>query len=500
MPPASPTTPFIGNHYLRLPESFHRHHAPAPVRAPTRVLVNAALAAEIDAMPAWLDSEEGLATLAGNLPPAGGDAVALAYAGHQFGHWVPLLGDGRAVLLGQVRRNDGVILDLQLKGSGRTGFSRGGDGRATLGSALREYIVSEAMAGLGIPTTRSLAVCATGEPVFREMPEPGAVLARMARSHLRVGSFEFAASLDDADALLALTDHAIATLHPDIAEADDRALQLLQRTIAAQASLIARWMCVGFIHGVMNTDNMAISGETIDYGPCAFLDTFQADKVFSSIDRNGRYAWNRQASIGLWNLTRFAESLLPLLDADDTTARARATAALDAYAPAFQAHFLAGMRRKFGLHDDIADAADFINASLRTLAEQRIDFTVFFRRLTRIAAGDAGPKTVTGLFDDRDAGRAWLADWEARNGFGATSDPALVDARLTAMRAANPAVIARNHRVEEALRAARDDGDLAPTRYLCEALRAPQIDDSAHADLELPPQPEQEVLRTFCGT
>ena len=429
-------TPFHGNAYARLPEAFHAPLQPQPVRAPAWVLRDDALARTLG-LTEWMEGEEALATLAGNRAPDGGQMRAIAYAGHQFGHWVPLLGDGRAAMLGQVRDADGTLLDVQLKGSGRTPYSRGGDGRATLASAVREYLVSAGIAGLGIPTARTLAAIGTGEHVWRESPEVGGVSVRIARSHVRVGSFEYAASLGDAAALRALFDFTLETLYPALRDAPSPALALLEAVRDRQADLVAAWMAAGFIHGVMNTDNMALSGETIDYGPCAFQDTFAAARVFSRIDRNGRYAWARQPSIALWNLSRLAEALLPLVDADTERAVAGATDVLQGFAPRFQAAFSGLFRRKLGVPGDAGGFDAFLQDTFATLEAQQVDFTLFFRRLTLHAQGDGD---VAGLFADRAAGQAWLA----RHADLAGQPDA---ATVAAMAATNPVYIARNHRV-----------------------------------------------------
>ena len=480
---------FRGNAYTRLPEAFRASLEPQPVRAPAWVLRDDALAATLG-LEHWIDGDEALATLAGNRAPEGGVMQALAYAGHQFGHWVPLLGDGRAAMLGQLHGTDGTTFDVQLKGSGRTPYSRGGDGRATLASAVREHLVSAGIAGLGIPTARTLAALATGEFVWRESPEPGGVSVRVARSHVRVGSFEYAASLRDPAALQALFDFTVDTLDPALRDAPSPALALLEIVRDRQADLIARWMGAGFIHGVMNTDNMALSGETIDYGPCAFQDTFAAGRVFSRIDRQGRYAWSRQPSIALWNLSRLAEALLPLVDADTDTAVARATEVLQGFAPRFQDTFSGLFRRKLGVPPDADGFEGFLQETFATLEAQQVDFTLFFRRLTQRAAGDGD---VAGLFADRAEGDAWLARHAALAG---RAD----DATVAAMAAVNPVYIARNHRVEEAIRAVVEHGDAGPAKRLALALAAPFTARDDLADLEAPPAAGEAVTETHCNT
>ncbi len=475
------TIPF-DNSYARLPDRlFHRQIAD-PVRAPAPIVVNAALAAELGLDAQALASDTGTAVLAGNAVPPGADPLAQVYAGHQFGGWNPQLGDGRALLLGEVIDRHGRRRDIALKGSGRTPFSRMGDGRAWLGPVLREYVVSEAMHAMGIPTTRALAAVATGERVLRETgPMPGAVLTRVAASHIRVGTFQFFAARGDLDAIRALTDHAIARHYPDA----HGPLGLLDAVIAAQADLIARWMGVGFIHGVMNTDNCAISGETIDYGPCAFMDRYRAGQVYSSIDRFGRYAFDRQADIALWNLAQFATCLLPLIDDDRETAVAAATEAVHAFPDRFRAAWLAVFRAKLGLRDtgDAPGDGDLVNDCLAAMETGGADFTNTFAGLAngtaRAAFADPAPY---------DAIAPRLAARHAAQG----------GADHGAMARANPTIIPRNHRVE-AMIAAALDGDLAPFRRINDALARP-FDPDAPADLRTPPEPAEEIAATFCGT
>ncbi|MEE4185845.1 MAG: YdiU family protein [Gammaproteobacteria bacterium] len=480
--------PISSNCYTALPAGLFSHDAPVPVAQPRLLLLNDALLDEYGLAPDWFRSAEALAILSGGVGNPANPPLAMAYAGHQFGQRVPLLGDGRAHMLGQMDTTRGLI-DVQLKGSGPTTYSRGGDGRATLSSVLREYIISEAMAGLGIPTTRSLAVIATGEPVFRERPEPGGILARTAQSHIRVGSFQLAASHTDAEVLRALTDHMLAQHFPECRQADNPYLALLAAASRRQAQLIAQWMLVGFIHGVMNTDNMSIVGETIDFGPCAFMDEFNFDKVFSSIDRRGRYAWSRQPGIGLWNLTRLAETLLPLLEDDAENAVRQAEATLEKFMPLFQESFYEGMRLKLGLPDQTDATVSIADRTLEMLHAQAIDMTVFFDTLTHAAITGSDTALRSLLADVADA-QDWLDAWHAARA---------PDAAGT-MRRANPAVIARNHRVEEALRAATEHDDLGPVLRLVAALRTPFDCADEHRDLQAPPRPEERVTQTFCGT
>lgn len=451
---------------------------------PRLLVLNEPLAADLGLDPGWLQSPSGVAFLVGAAVPEDAHPVAQAYSGHQFGGLVPRLGDGRALLLGELRTDDGRRVDVHLKGSGATPFARGGDGLAAVGPMLREYVISEAMHGLGIPTTRSLAVTATGRRVYREESLPGAVLTRVAASHLRVGSFVYATLTRNEDLLRRLADHAIARHHPAAADAERPYLALFESVLAAQADLIARWMLVGFVHGVMNTDNMTISGETIDYGPCAFMEIFDPATVFSSIDRGGRYAYGNQPAIGAWNLARFAETLLPLIDDDQEKAIELATATLGDYGPRYEAAYLRGMRDKLGLADDSA-ATTVLNEALELLAANQVDYTTFFAGLAAAAAGDAEP--VRGLFADLRGIDAWLGRWTALR----------PDAGL--LGRVNPVYIPRNHLVEEAL-AAATGGDLEPLTRLVDVVRAPF---GARPGLERYAEaapPDFTDYRTFCGT
>lgn len=484
------------NTYARLPERFFARVTPTPVAAPGLIRVNPALADQLGASPEWLASDEGVKVLAGNRIAEGSEPIATAYAGHQFGSFVPQLGDGRAILLGEVVDPAESRRDVQLKGAGRTPFSRGGDGRAALGPVLREYVVSEAMAALRIPTTRALAAVTTGERVIRETMLPGAVLTRVAASHIRVGTFQFFASRGDADGVRALADHVIARHYPDAARAERPYRALLDSVIAAQAELIAGWMRVGFIHGVMNTDNMSIAGETIDYGPCAFLDAYDPAAVFSAIDRGGRYAYFRQPSIGGWNLARLAECLLPLLAEDTDAAVADAEDALGAYAPAFDRAYQRGLREKLGLATERQGDAELARDLLNAMAANRADFTLTFRWLSELASGDGQEAAVRSLFADPAAYDDWAPRWRRR--FEQESaDPA---ARGAAMLAVNPAYIPRNHRVEAVIRAAVEEEDFAPFHELVAVLSNPYETQPAHAHYADPPAEEERVFRTFCGT
>ncbi len=493
--PAMSLIPF-DNSYARLPERFYALRAPTPVAAPRLIRLNRALAEDLGLDPDWLAGPDGVAALAGNRMPEGATPLAAAYAGHQFGQFVPQLGDGRAILLGEVLDRTGQRRDIQLKGSGPTPFSRRGDGRAALGPVLREYLVSEAMAALGIPTTRALAAVATGEAVARETLLPGAVLTRVAASHIRVGTFQFFSARGDVEGLRALADHVIARHYPEAAGAEKPYRALLEGVVARQAALVARWLLVGFVHGVMNTDNMSVAGETIDYGPCAFLDAYDPRTVFSSIDRNGRYAYGEQPRIALWNLTRLAETLLPLLAADETEAVAEAEAALTGYAPRFEAAYHGGLNAKLGLTDvrdgDPALAGDL----LKRMAENQADFTLTFRTLCAAAAQPEADAAVRDLFVDPTAYDAWASGWRERLAREAR-DPATTAA---AMRRVNPAFIPRNHRVEAMIAAAVEHDDVAPFEELLAVLSKPYDDQPAMARYAEPPEGGGVGYRTFCGT
>jgi uncharacterized protein YdiU (UPF0061 family) len=484
------------NTYARLPARFFARVAPARVGTPRLVRVNVPLATRLGLDPAWLASEEGVAVLAGNRVAETAEPIATAYAGHQFGSFVPQLGDGRAILLGELVDHAGERRDIQLKGAGRTPFSRGGDGRAALGPVLREYVVSEAMAALGIPTTRALAAVATGEVVRRETLLPGAILARVAASHIRVGTFQFFAGRGDVDGLRVLADHVIARHYPDAAHAERPYRALLNGVIRAQADLIAAWMTVGFIHGVMNTDNMAIAGETIDYGPCAFMDAYDPTAVFSAIDEYGRYAYSRQSAIGRWNLARLAECLLPLLADDADAAVAAANEALDAYTPWFEQAYQGGLRRKLGLSTECAGDAELGRELLEAMRANHADFTLTFRRLSEASPGGEDDGGVRRLFADPSAYDAWAARWRRRLEREQTD----AATRRGAMLAANPAYIPRNHRVEAVIRAAVDDDDFAPLHELVTVLSRPFDARPACARYADPPTEHERVLQTFCGT
>jgi uncharacterized protein YdiU (UPF0061 family) len=484
------------NSYVRLPERFYARLDPTPVAAPRLVRVNAALAEALGLDPAALTRPEAVEVLAGNRVPEGAAPIALAYAGHQFGQFVPQLGDGRAILLGEVVGRDGVRRDIQLKGSGPTPFSRRGDGRAALGPVLREYLVSEAMAALGVPTTRALAAVTTGEPVWRETALPGAVLTRVAASHIRVGTFQYFAARGDTDGVRLLADHAIARHYPDAAAAENPYRALLEAVVARQADLVAQWLLIGFIHGVMNTDNTSIAGETIDYGPCAFMDAYDPATVFSSIDHGGRYAYGNQPRIAQWNLARLAETLLPLLAEDEDQAMAAAQETLTGFGSRFQAAYLGGLRRKLGLATEHEGDAALIQDLLQRMASNAADFTLTFRRLCDVAAGPEGDAAVRSLFTDPAAYDEWATAWRRRLG----EEPGESAARRAAMQAVNPAFIPRNHLVEDVLAAAVEREDLGPFDEMLKVLSRPFEDQPEFARYAEPPGPDRRVHRTFCGT
>ena len=481
--------------YAALPASFFARVAPTPVASPRLIKLNRPLALNLGLDPDLLESAEGAEILSGKILPAGAEPIAMAYAGHQFGHFVPQLGDGRAILLGEVIDKDGVRRDIQLKGSGPTPFSRRGDGRAALGPVLREYVVSEAMFALGIPTTRSLAAVMSGESVMRETPLPGAVLTRVAASHIRVGTFQYFAARQDTEALRRLADHVIARHYPELADAERPYPALLSAVVARQAELVARWLLVGFIHGVMNTDNTSISGETIDYGPCAFLDHYDPAQVFSSIDEFGRYAYANQPRIALWNLTRFAECLLPLFSEEQEKAIAEAQEVLGEFAEAFNTAYKAGLRKKLGLATERDDDQALAQALLDTMAKGRADFTLTFRRLSD-AAGEETNDRVRQLFAEPEAFDEWATRWRQR----LAQEPQSPAERQAAMRAVNPAFIPRNHRVEAVIAAAVTNDDYAPFEELLTVLSKPYEDQPAFTGYANPPEPHERVCQTFCGT
>ncbi len=492
----APTTFHFDNSYARLPERFYARLDPAPVKAPHLAKLNTTLAAELGLDAEWLRTPDGVAILAGNQTPENSLPIAMAYAGHQFGGWSPQLGDGRAILLGEVIDRNGKRRDIQLKGSGRTPFSRMGDGRSPLGPAVREYIISEAMHALGVPTTRSLSVVATGEPVVREAVLPGGVLTRVAASHIRVGTFQFFLGRKDAEGLKLLADHAIQRHYPEAADADNPYRALLDGVVERQAKLIAQWMSLGFIHGVMNTDNMTISGETIDYGPCAFMDAYKAMMVYSSIDQQGRYAYGNQPPIAHWNLVRFAQTLLPLLSDDEDQGVEIAQASVNRYPALFRDAWLARMRQKLGLAAEEEGDAGLVEELLERMEANQADFTLTFRRLVNALdpASEAGPPPRD-QFVDPTSFDAWTERWRQR----LARELADSDERRAMMLAINPLFIPRNHRVEAAIAAAYED-DFGPFEELVQVLRRPFDEQPKFAEYAKAPEPEQIVHQTFCGT
>ncbi len=480
------------NTFAREMEGFYAPSEAAGFKAPTLLKLNRPLAEELGLDPEAL-AAAGPGLFSGNTLPEGATPIAQAYAGHQFGGFSPRLGDGRALLLGELIDARGRRRDVQLKGSGPTPFSRGGDGKAALGPVLREYLVGEAMHALGVPTTRALAAVTTGEPVFRESALPGAVLTRIAASHIRVGTFEFFASRSDHGPIRQLADYTIRRHYPACAEADNPYLALLLAVGEAQTGLVARWMQLGFIHGVMNTDNVTVSGETIDYGPCAFMDAFDPATVFSSIDRRGRYAYGNQPAIVMWNLARFAETLLPLLADAPKTAIARAEEALGAFGENYERVSLRGMCRKIGLERAEPGDAALIDGLLQRMEEAEADFTSTFRGLAKALRGTP---TDDALQLNSGALAEWMPRWEARLGREERPRGAIA----AAMDSVNPVYIPRNHRTEEALAAAVDHGDMGPFDALLEAVTHPYEERAELADYASPAPPEFGPYKTFCGT
>lgn len=478
--------PTLENTYLQLPDAAYTPFPPDPVASPGLIRINDGLARSLGIDPDWLSSAEGLEVLAGNRAPEGASPIATAYSGHQFGNWNPTLGDGRAVLLGELVAPSGERFDLQLKGSGPTRYSRGGDGRAPIGPVLREYIVAEAMAAMGVPTTRALAAVSTGETVYRETPAPGAILTRVARSHIRVGTVQYFAALGDIDGLKQLLDYVIQRHFPEVADGDHasaghRYLALLSEIQRRQAELVARWQHLGFIHGVMNTDNMLLCGDTVDYGPCAFLDAYQPDKVFSSIDHGGRYAFENQPAIAHWNICRLAEAMLPAIDEDQERAVQLATAVIEQFPDAHQAAWENGLANKLGLPRETGVSLG--KALLSTMAEAGLDFTQTFDALTRRARN---PQSALPAHWPADM-QTWVDRWQSLAPKGAV------------MRQANPSVIPRNHVIEAVIDAAVSSGDLAPFHAMVDAVVEPFTETPAD-DYVHPPKPGEEVRRTFCGT
>ncbi len=484
------------NSYARLPERFHARLPPEPVAAPRLIRLNHALAEELGLDAAALDSQEGAEIFAGNEIPQGAEPLAMAYAGHQFGHYTPQLGDGRAILLGEIIDRAGMRRDVQLKGSGRTPFSRQGDGRAALGPVLREYVMSEAMHALGVPTTRALAAVTTGEQVVREAFLPGGIVTRVASSHIRVGTFQYFAAQGDHEAVALLADHVIDRHFPQLAGQPDRHIRLYEQVLERQAALVAHWMSLGFIHGVMNTDNMAISGETIDYGPCAFMDAYDPATKFSFVDEYGRYAYVNQPRIAPWNLARLAEALLPHVDEDTERGIARLGEILGTFPERYRQHWRVHMRAKIGLDREEEGDDALIEDLLEAMHQGGADFTLTFRSLADAAIGDGADETIRDLFSQGDAIRAWLPRWRARLGLEARKTGEIA----TAMRAVNPFVIPRNHRVEAMIDAAVTRNDFGPFDELMRVLAEPFAEKPQHAAYQAPPLAHERVTLTFCGT
>ncbi|MGD9659831.1 MAG: YdiU family protein [Porticoccaceae bacterium] len=491
------------NSYLRVADKLYSRQLPTPVKEPGLIRINRPLAELLGIDADALASPAGIEILAGNQLPAAADPVATAYAGHQFGGWNPQLGDGRAILLGEVVATDGCRYDIQLKGAGQTPYSRMGDGRSPLGPVLREYIVSEAMAALGVPTSRSLAAVTTGEHVFRDRVLPGAILTRVAQSHIRIGTFQYFDARDDHDTVRKLADHVIARHYPKVNDAGNRYLQLLKAAVARQAELIARWQALGFIHGVMNTDNMLISGETIDYGPCAFMDNFHPKTVFSSIDSGGRYAYQNQPAIAKWNLIWFAQALLPLIE-DDGSKKAVELAgeAVETFTPQFQAAWERRFHAKLGFAELSPQTTELIEQLLVLMTEEKLDFTLCFRALAdRLCATEvANPQSVAAIYSLPQSLDGWIERWRAALGNQGGAKVDFEEQCRERMYAVNPVFIPRNHLVEEAIAAATNNGDFQPFHQLVDLLAAPFDYNAEQSRYALPPRPEQVVLQTFCGT
>jgi serine/tyrosine/threonine adenylyltransferase len=492
-PAAAPIA--FDNTYARLPETFYERVKPAKAAAPELLGVNDALARQLRIDPEFLKSPAGIGILSGNDIAPGSEPIAQAYAGHQFGNFVPQLGDGRAILLGEVVDVQGKRYDLQLKGSGRTRFARRGDGRAAVGPVIREYIVSEAMAALGIPTTRSLAAVLTGESVMRDRILPGGVLARVASSHLRVGTFQYFAARGDVDSLRTLTDYAIARHYPAARRAEDPYQAFYDAVVAVLARLTARWMLIGFIHGVLNTDNTAISGETIDYGPCAFMDAYHPEKVFSSIDQFGRYAFANQPAVIKWNLARFAETLLPLMADGRDNAIEVANASISRFNDHYNEAYLSGLRQKLGLALEMEGDLELGADLLARMAEGQADFTLTFRALSEAAADPKRDMDARALFANPAALDEWVKQWRER----LSREDQSGNARRASMRAVNPMFIPRNHRIEAAI-ADAESGRFDKFHELVDVLQHPYEDQPGFTDYAKPPTPEEEVQQTFCGT
>ena len=486
----------FNNSFVKLGEKFFAKLNPTPVEHPKIVKLNDELSNNLGIDLEMLELEDWASIFSGNQILPGSEPLAMVYAGHQFGHLVPQLGDGRAILLGEVIDNSSIRNDIQLKGSGITPFSRQGDGRAALGPVLREYIVSEAMHALGIPTTRSLCAVTSGEPVYRETVLPGAVLTRVASGHVRTGTFQYFAMRGDEKAITKLADYVIDRNYPEVKEKQNKYLKLLEKVMDRHAQLVTKWLNVGFIHGVMNTDNMALSGETIDYGPCAFMDSFNKTQVFSSIDHAGRYSYGNQPQIVQWNLARLAETLLPLIDKKEDSAVEMAKDIIESYSGRFKEFWLAGMRQKLGLFNSEPEDENLIESLLNIMHENEADFTLTFRRLCHAALGKKIDRNHINLFKDEEAFNKWSNSWRSR----LSRESASPEERVNLMRNVNPAVIPRNHRVEHALNAAVENSDYGPFEKLVDVLSSPYEEIKENDEFMIPPKPGEHVLQTFCGT
>ena len=489
------TIPFK-NSYFDLGSAFYQSITPSSVRNPQLIVYNETLGDELGLAETALNASAGVSIFAGNQVPEGAAPLAMAYSGHQFGQFNPNLGDGRAILLGQIVTPSGHSKDLHLKGTGQTAFSRNGDGRAALGPVLREYLVSEAMARLGVPTTRALAAVTTGEKVIRDRVLPGAIITRVAASFVRIGTFEHFRARGDQASLLRLADYVIEHHYPDLKESANPYLSLLESVIEGQAPLIARWMQLGFIHGVMNTDNMSILCETIDYGPCAFMDHYAHDRVFSSIDHYGRYAYKNQPNIGLWNLSRFAECLLHLIDPDTETAVDIAKDRLERFVRSYQKHWLTGMRAKLGLDSESDQDQDLIEELLHIMSSEKADFTQVFYQLSLLDLDGSNDQTALALFGKAESFSHWIAKWRQRLQRESSDDKS----RKAAMRRVNPAFIPRNHLIEAAIRAAEDNGDFSAFYALHQVLQKPFDHQPGKEVYMQAPKPHETVHQTFCGT
>ena len=484
------------NSYFDLGPGFYQSIKPSPVQNPELIIFNQVLSDELGLAETTLSSSAGASVFAGNSIPEGAEPLAMAYSGHQFGHFNPDLGDGRAILLGQIVSLGGRSFDIHMKGTGQTAFSRNGDGRAALGPVLREYLVSEAMASLGVPTTRALAAVTTGEEVIRERLLPGGIITRVAASFVRIGTFEYFLARRDMTSLARLADYVIEYQYPALKQAVNPYLALLDTVIERQAALIAQWMQLGFIHGVMNTDNMSVACETIDYGPCAFMDHYAHDRVFSSIDHHGRYAYNNQPNIGLWNLSRFAECLLHLIDEDAGTAIKIAKDRLETFISSYQNHWLTGMRAKLGLNSRLDQDRALIEELLAIMASSNVDFTLTFHQLSLLDTDASNDDAILALFNHAESFTQWADKWRQRLRQEASDD----NERKAMMRRVNPVYIPRNHLIEAAIRAAEDHGDFSVFHALHDILQRPYDFQPGKQAYMQPPQPHEIVHKTFCGT